>query len=222
MLVREQEPRSTAQAGHGRDHAHLTLASGEGIDRHAEQGSVGDLARAAARGETLAWPTLVRKFSGLIGGIAWSYGLSDADVADVTQVVWMRLVTHVNRLNDADRIAGWLATTTRNECIRAVRQRNRMWPTSDSDALDSSCDPVEPVATTGTDNRAAILRSVVQTLPEHQRRLAEMLLRSPRPSYKEISDALDIPMGSIGPTRQRCLAVLRRKCISAGIGPIPA
>ncbi len=158
----------------------------------------------------------------VVRGIARSYGLNDADTADVSQVVWLRLVGHVDRLRDADRLAGWLATTTRRECLRVLRERDRTMPTSDIDSLDRLQDADEPVAALGRQERAAALRSLIQTLPEHQRRLMEMLMRDPQPSYQEISDSLEIPVGSIGPTRQRCFAVLRRKCSSAGLEPVPA
>ncbi|MDP9069930.1 MAG: sigma-70 family RNA polymerase sigma factor [Actinomycetota bacterium] len=170
----------------------------------------------------MAWSQLVRRFSALVRGIARSRGLNDADVADVSQVVWLRLAGHLDRLRDADRLAGWLVTTTRRECIRVLRQRDRATPTSDTDMLDGLQDTAEPVAAVARQERAAALWSLIQTLPDHQRRLLEMLMLDPQPTYKEISDVLEIPVGSIGPTRQRCLAVLRRKCISTGIEPLPA
>ncbi len=181
----------------------------------------GDLVRAAARAESLAWPRLVRRFSGLVRGVARSHGFNDADVADVSQVVWLALARHLDQLRDADRVAGWLATTTRYECVRVLRQRQRAKPTSEMDILDR-VEESDRDAELIRQEQVELLRGVIRTLARHQRRLLEMLLRDPQPSYKEMSDALGIPIGSIGPTRQRCLAVLRRKCISAGIEPVPA
>ena len=93
---------------------------------------------------------------------------------------------------------------------------------SDMNVLDRLDGGGEPLTAVACEERALALRSMIRTLPDHQQRLLEMLLRDPRPSYKEISEALEIPVGSIGPTRQRCLAVLRSKCMSAGIEPVPA
>lgn len=198
--------------------AHLeVLGSTQEPHMHGEESSAGDLARAAGRGEMLAWSRLVRRFGGLVQGVARSYGLNDADVADVSQVVWLRLVDHLERLRDANRVAGWLATTARNESLRTLRQRDRANPTSDVDVLDRLQDTSEPDAALARQERAEVLRELIQTLTHNEQRLLEMFAMDPQPSYKEISEALGIPVGSIGPTRQRCLARLRPLCISAGI-----
>lgn len=193
------------------------LGSTEEPHTHGEESSAGDLVRAAARGEMLAWSRLVRRFGGLVRGVARSYGLNDADVADVSQVVWLRLVDHLGRLRDPNRVAGWLATTTRNESLRTFRQRDRTRPTSDIDILNRLQDTSEPDAALARQERTEVLRELIQTLAHNERRLLEMFTMDPQPSYKEISEALGIPVGSIGPTRQRCLARLRALCISAGI-----
>ena len=202
---------------------HLTVVGSErSANGETERESDGGLVRAAARDDVLAWSTLVRRFDGLVRAIARSHRLNEADVADVSQVVWLRLATHVNRLHEPDRVAGWLVTTTRRECLLVLRQGTRVSPMSDMDVLDRLDGGGEPPTAPAGEERAVALRSMIRTLPGHQQRLLEMLLRDPRPSYKEISEALKIPVGSIGPTRQRCLAVLRSKCISAGIQPVPA
>jgi RNA polymerase sigma factor (sigma-70 family) len=188
---------------------------------HVDGDSVGGLVRAAARNDALGWPRLVHTFNGLVRSIACSHRLNEADVSDVSQAVWLRLATHLDELRDPDRVAGWLATTTHRESLRVLRQRDRATPTSDTAVLDRFDRGGEPSSGVARQERAIALRSLILTLPYQHQRLLEMLMREPRPSYREISDALDIPVGSIGPTRQRCLAVLRTKCISAGLD-VPA
>lgn len=183
---------------------------------------ISELVQAAGLGDADAWSALIAGFNGLVRGIARSCGLKDADVDDVSQVVWLRLFKHLNRLRDAERLGGWLATTTRRECYRVLHQHTRTRAISDLELLVASGEAdglrLEPTR----QDEAERLRFLIQALPDHQRPLLEMLLREPQPSYQEISDALKIPIGSIGPTRQRSLAALRAKCETAGLEPDPA
>jgi RNA polymerase sigma factor (sigma-70 family) len=134
----------------------------------------------------------------------------------------MRVATHLHTVRDPERLAGWLATIARRESLRVVRQRQRVTPVSDTDVLDRCDSARDPIAELAQQQRSFALRSLIQTLPDHQRKLLDLLMRDPAPSYREVSDTLSIPIGSIGPTRARCIAVLRDKCVSAGIEPIPA
>lgn len=184
-----------------------------------DEPTTGDLARAAARAETLAWTGLVRRFDGLVRGIARAHGLNEADAADVCQAVWIRLVTKIDCIRQPDRLAGWLATTARYESIRVLQQRQRSIPTTETDVLDTVNDTDDPSVHVGDGERDDALRQQIETLPHQYRRLLAMLLCDPQPTYREISDALAMPLGSIGPTRQRCLALLRSSCASAGLTP---
>lgn len=223
-MAQEQQAGLTERARGARRPSHLrSVDRPAGKGAHTEPEPVGDLARAAVGGEPLAWPKLVRRFTGLVLAISTSYGLNEADAADVSQVVWLRLFEHIDRIRDTDRLAGWLATVTRHECLHLLRRRDWITPTSDTEVLDRLYKPPElAAAVLRPEHLPESLRSLVQALPAHQRALMEMLLRDPTPSYKEISETLDIPIGSIGPTRQRCLAALRARCISAGIEPLSA
>jgi len=194
-----------------------TMPAGPATDvRHTE---AGDLVRAAGRGEEGAWNALVERFEDLVVGVARSHGLHEADVADVSQVVWMRLVNHLHRLREPDRVAGWLATTTRHECLRTLRHHGRTTPTADPSVLESIDQEVDLGATLGARQRDAVLSQLIETLPSHHRDLLRVTMADPKPSYREAATALGIPVGSVGPTRQRCLALLRTKCAAAGIGP---
>jgi len=179
----------------------------------------GELVARAARSDETAWRALVERFSGLVWSITRTQGLAGTDAADVSQTVWLRLVDHLDRLREPEKVGAWLAVTTRHECIRVSRLRQRCVPSAESemfDAVDPSVDE-EPVDSTSTQRRDAALREVIATLPERSQALLRMLTADPPVPYGEVAAALDIPIGSIGPTRQRCLRALRAKCISAGI-----
>ncbi len=179
----------------------------------------GDLVRAAVRCEDGAWNDLVERFESLVRGIARSHGLHAADAADVSQAVWMRLVVHLDRLREPDRVAGWLATTARNECLRTLRQRGRATPTADLTVLESGDSGIGPDSALVARQRDAVLVELIETLPPTHRALLRVIMVEPQPSYREAASALGMPVGSIGPTRQRCLALLRTKCTAAGIAP---
>jgi RNA polymerase sigma factor (sigma-70 family) len=177
-----------------------------------------ELVRSARAGEPGAWEALVNRYAGVIWAAARGHRLSDADAADVFQTTWMRLLEHLDDLRNPDALGGWLATTARNECLRVLRQQARVVPTED-DRLPQ--DTVPPVADARllTEERDAALWRAFGKLSARCQALLRMLAAEPPPSYVDVSCALAMPVGSIGPTRSRCLANLRRAtagtCISA-------
>lgn len=165
---------------------------------------------AAANGDPQAWEGLVRRFSNMIMACARSCRLNDADVAEVHQVTWLRLVEHIGRIEHPERVGSWLMTTAKRESVRVARGRNRL--TLDHDALvqwpDDDAKPPDagPIA----EEQYELLREAYAQLPAHCQRLMGILAVGDPPSYKEISRMLSMPIGSIGPTRGRCLEHLRR------------
>jgi len=174
--------------------------------------------RAAGSDET-AWRALVDRFSGMVWSVTRSHGLSAADAADVSQTVWLRLVDNLERLREPERVGTWLAVTTRHECIRVSQLRRRSVLTAEPEVLDTVEPSVvdDPVSALARQDRVGAVREVVATMPERSQALLRMLMADPPASYVEVAAGLGIPIGSIGPTRQRCLRVLRAKCVSAGI-----
>lgn len=178
--------------------------------------------RAAADGDQAAWDALVKRFSGLVWSIARSHRLGAADAADVSQTAWLRLVENLGRIRDPDRVGAWLASTSRNECLRVIRRSGRQVPTdldadTDLEADDALAPPVDAGLLAG--ERDAHLWRAFSTISERCQVLLRLLITDPPPSYEEIGEILDMAVGSIGPTRARCLAHLRRK---AGITADPA
>lgn len=185
----------------------LTI-SPDSAEGRTPQSPVAALVHAAAAGDEAAWNRLVDTYAGLVWAIARSHRLDDADAADTAQATWLRLLEHLGDLHDPDRVGAWLATTARRECLRVLRTGNRQLPYGDDPP--ESVDPgpgIEDALLTG--ERDAALWTAFGRLRGSDRALLRLLMADPQPSYEEISAALDMPIGSIGPTRARALERLR-------------
>lgn len=168
------------------------------------------LMRRAAEGETRAWEGLIDKYGRLVWSITRDFKLRESDAADVFQTTWMRLVEHIDRIQHADRVGSWLAATARNECLRCLASHKRLvLATEETDFDRPAVDSPEVDEALLARERAQNVREALTQLPHRWQRLMNMLMADPPASYAEISDELDLPVGSIGPTRGRCLARLR-------------
>ena len=162
----------------------------------------------AAQGDQRAWDTLVDQHTTLLYAVARSFRLDAADAGDVVQTTWLRLVEHLDRIEDPTRLVGWLVTTARREALRVLRRGGRERPAVEDSVLDRA-DDAEPVdAALLTDERNRALWTAYRQLSERCRQLLRVAVWEPR-AYDEISVALGMPVGSIGPTRRRCLTRLR-------------
>ena len=170
------------------------------------------LVQAAANGNEPAWSALVDHFSGLIWSVAGAYGLPRADVDDVAQVTWLRLVEHLDDVRDPTRLGAWLVTTTRRECLSRARAVGREAPADDSSFQFLESDSPSPEsAVLQSEREVVIWRAFRQLDTGCQELLRVLILAQPALSYEEVAGALARPIGSIGPTRARCLERLRRK-----------
>ena len=164
----------------------------------------------AADGDKRAWDALVERFGPLIWSICRKYRLSYADAEDVGQNVWLQLTGHLGKIRDPAALPGWLATVTRRECLRVTAAK---LPMAAGYVLDAEILADEQSETAEQEllaaERYAALREAFATLPPPGQRLIALLLQDPPVSYAEISARLDIPVGSIGPTRRRYLDKLR-------------
>jgi len=181
----------------------------------ADDGSPGELVRAAAGGDETAWSRLVDRYASLVWSVTRAHRLAATDAADVSQTVWLRLVEHLDRLDDADRVAGWLLVTTRRECLRVLRTGGKVDLVDDVDHVDVRSD--DPAVRLDDRARAAALWRAVERLPGRCHLLVRLLLLDPPATYEDIGEAMDMPIGSIGPTRGRCLQKLREDLRSSGI-----
>lgn len=187
------------------------------------------LLAACLRGERAAWDALVDRYAGLIYSIPLKYGLSEADAGDVFQSVCVTLLEKLGTIRDPHRLPAWLITTTTRESWTLVRGRRRELAgavaagrRSDEGELQPADESVDPAPLPEEEllalERRALVRNAVGQLPGGCRRLVEALFTdtAQRASYQELADALDIPLNSLGPTRARCLAKLRRLLDAAG------
>lgn len=171
---------------------------------------VAALVTAAGDGDREAWHALTRAFGPMIWAIANAHRLRDADAADVSQATWLALLEHLHDVKDPSRLGAWLATTARRECLRVLRERERRVLYGDDYPEHESPDP-SPGDMVMLSERDAALWCSFGRLRASDQALLRLLMADPRPSYEEISAALDMPIGSIGPTRQRALARLREQ-----------
>jgi RNA polymerase sigma factor (sigma-70 family) len=179
-----------------------------------QEGAPGDpavLVRLAAAGDKRAWERLVDQYSRLIWAMTRDFRLPEIDAADVVQATWLRLLEHIGRIEYPERIGSWLATTARHECLRHLAASKRVTLVDDHDATFGGTVARQPDVDERllADERAQAVRAAVAMLPTRSQRLLELLMADPPISYVEISDQLGLPIGSIGPTRGRCLDRLR-------------
>jgi RNA polymerase sigma factor (sigma-70 family) len=166
----------------------------------------------ARDGDQHAWNEIVDRYAPLVWSICNRYQLNRNDIDDVGQTVWLLLVEQLGNLRAPAALPGWLATTTQRECLRLLRTARRY--DSFRSPVDSLMAPDETSPMIDQEVIAAELNAALREsfaeLPPRCRQLLSMLLTDPPLSYAEISAALTIPIGSIGPQRARCLGRLRR------------
>jgi RNA polymerase sigma factor (sigma-70 family) len=180
------------------------------LEQGVDAPDVPSLVRRAAGGDRQAWEGLVVQYARLIWSITVDFKLTESDAADVAQTTWLRLLQHIDRIEHPDRVGSWLAATARNECLRSLASRKRVILGHDeveSDVAVARGPEIDERLL--ADERAQVVRDALSRLPRRWQRLLELLMADPPASYADISDELGLPIGSIGPTRGRCLARLR-------------
>jgi RNA polymerase sigma factor (sigma-70 family) len=176
------------------------------------------LVKRAANGDQDAWNEIIERYEPLVWSICTRYRLGNSDIEDVGQTVWLLLVEQLGKLREPAALPGWLATTTQRECLRALTSARKSEDAATkldeaSLVVDASVIEQEILAA----ERNAALRLALRELPPHCQQLLGMLISDPPRSYAEISAALHIPIGSIGPLRARCLERLRRSSALMGL-----
>ncbi|MER6079599.1 sigma-70 family RNA polymerase sigma factor [Streptomyces sp. NPDC001833] len=197
----------------------LPYTRGGTVDR----AEVGALVRAAVDGDAAAWKALVEGLSPLVWSVVRAHRLSDADGHEVYQTVWFRFAQHLGRIREPDKAGSWLASTARNECLKVIRGLTRLLPTDDPQVLDRVSEDRTPEQSlidaedqADEAERIRLLWQEFEELGDRCRQLLRVLMAAPPPSYVEVSVALGIAVGSIGPLRQRCLRRLRARLDARG------
>ena len=168
-------------------------------------------------GDAKAWETLIHRYRRLIYSIPVKFNFTSADASDVFQAVCLKLIEHLHELKDETKVSAWLITTTTRQCIHVRAQRIRESGT-DEDFQEPAASNVNVEDVQIQSQEQQTIREAVGELPERCQKLLELLYFDiTNPSYEVISQAMKMPVASIGPTRARCLeklrTVLRRKGI---------
>lgn len=172
---------------------------------------VAELVARAEEGDSAAWAELVNRYAPLVWTICKQFRLQDAECDDIGQMVWLGLLESLPQLRQPAALPGWLVTTTRRECLRylqSVRRRRNREQEIKIDVPDNRL-PSPEHQMVAADLDAALRVAFSQLDPKCQS-LILLLMQTPRVPYAEIATRLNIPIGSIGPQRARCLARLRR------------
>jgi RNA polymerase sigma factor (sigma-70 family) len=172
----------------------------------------GELLLAARDGDEAAWMELVGRHVGLVWSIARSFRLSRAAAEDVTQVVWLRLLEKGHTIRNPNGLASWIATTARRECLATLRLAHAH---IDGPLLVDLADDERPDELCLISARDRVLREALARLPQRDQLLLRLLAGSY--GYDEISAALGMPRGSVGPTRGRALGRLRAELYRVGV-----
>ena len=168
-------------------------------------------------GDESAWNELVNHYAGLVWSVARSFRLSKASTDDVVQTVWLRLAEYSTRIREPSRLASWLATATRHEALRVIRGHQRLVPHADfSEASEPTTRSIEDIITDDVTLKAVL--QAFDRLTASDQQLLRLLCTVPPLDYQTIAETLGRSIGSIGPSRARCLDKLRR-LLPAGIDP---
>ncbi|HEV7808848.1 MAG TPA: sigma-70 family RNA polymerase sigma factor [Solirubrobacteraceae bacterium] len=162
---------------------------------------------AARAGDDGAWSSLVRRFDRRLRAIARSYRLAPSDVDDVVQATWLSLLEDIRRVREPAAIAGWLETVARRNAMRQCYSRNRE-TLSDDPRLGDQPHSSDPAANVLAAERRAALAGAMAALPGRHSQLMMVLLDRPALGYRQVSELLSMPVGSIGPIRARSLVRL--------------
>lgn len=170
------------------------------------------------RGEAAAWEVLVNRYQRLVYAIVRRVGLDEHAAADVFQTVFARLVTHLPRIAEPHRLQAWIVTTAKREVLLALRrgQRTVSMTREDDDGEESGEFDVADEALLPEEALEEVqqldgLRRALDKLDARCRELLLLLFRDDddKVPYEEVGQRLGMSVGSIGPTRSRCLGKLR-------------
>jgi RNA polymerase sigma factor (sigma-70 family) len=173
---------------------------------------------ACRRGDEGAWNTLVERYERLVYTVPVRYGLTPAEIDDVFQSVWFSLLRSLDKLREPDRVSAWLVTTARRECWeqrRGADYERSVATDFDNMLVNIKGHELPPEEVVSQYRQYESLRQAIDQLQDQCRRLLWALyLDATVPSYADVAEKLDMPVGSIGPMRARCLSKLKAEMTS--------
>ena len=167
----------------------------------------GELLTRAASGDQAAWNALVDRFGQMVWSVARSFRLDEAAAKDVAQTVWLKLVENCDKITEPEKLPGWLATTTRREALRVAKLRERAVPTEFEYDIEDQSPSLESLMVDDEEIREVL--TSFRGLTEDCQELLRLLVLDPPLSYEEIAVLTERPIGSLGPTRSRCIEKLK-------------
>jgi RNA polymerase sigma factor (sigma-70 family) len=173
---------------------------------------------AARAGNRRALATLVEDLTPLVWHVARGNGLHRTAAEDVVQTVWLALISHIDTLAEPKALAGWLITTTRREAQRVRNKVAAQLPLSDEMAETLPSKHPQPEDEALRADRDVRLWRAFGELPERCQQLLRLTVLAGRTEYRQVAEAMQMPRGSIGPTRGRCLNTLRELLDTEGGG----
>jgi RNA polymerase sigma factor (sigma-70 family) len=172
-----------------------------------------ELVVACRTGDENAWDVLVERYERLVYTVPARYGLTPSEIDDVFQSVWLSLLKNLDKLRQPDRISAWLVTTARRECWerrRGADYERTVTTELDTLLMDREGNELPPEEVVATYGQYQTLEQGMENLGDRCRRLLQLLYYDTSvPSYADVAEILDMPIGSIGPMRARCLKKLR-------------
>lgn len=216
-LVQSSHPEGVAGAEVATDSVGGT-ATGSRLPVPVQTATVAALVEGASAGDPRAWEELVARFGGMIASTGRRYRLTPADIAELQQTTWLRLVENLHRIEQPERIGGWLATTARRESLQLLRRAAKYHGGADQMLANMPDKHLpEPDARPIADERDVVLKAAWERLKPRCQNLLSLLIADDPMGYKDLSKLLQMPVGSIGPTRARCLDHLRRLVAEEGM-----
>jgi len=192
----------------------------EAGDTETMETPVSALLRSAADGDRQAWDRLVDRYADLVWSICRKLGMNSEDAADAVQLTWLALLENLDRIREPERLAGWLATTCRRQCLSIMR-RSRPTVHVEDDLMERllSHGSAADEAVLTAEQFALVWQAFRQLSELCQRVLRALVVEAEDgpPSYRVVAANLQMPVGSLGPTRARCLGQLRKLLDNSGI-----
>ncbi|GAA1280626.1 RNA polymerase sigma factor [Saccharothrix xinjiangensis] len=167
-----------------------------------------ELLTLAHAGDQTAWREIVRRHVRLVWAVPRSHRLGPDDAADVCQTTWLALAENLTRIRHPERLGAWLVTTARHESLTVLRLRGREAPAELWPPPDRAPTPEDAALADEADER---LWRAYATLSDRCREILRLAAFAPELSFTQVAEAVGLPVNSLGPTRARCLAALRRR-----------
>lgn len=167
-------------------------------------------------GDADALEELVRLLSPVLWQVVRATGLDRESAEDVVQSTWLALVRSADSISSPQAVAGWLCTTARRDAWRASKRGKRESATEEATLAAALPDVDGPENAVLLEDDKRLLVRCLRRLNERCQALLRIVAAGPRPDYAEISESLGMPVGSIGPTRARCLDKLRAELVAEG------